>query len=170
MEPPTLTQKNYYFDVSVNLSHMYTCGRHMGAQECVMYIQLHEQICSILCGTCTQIQRPEEETGGGDFLKNSFLDELEWSWWLTGPQHSSCVLTTPKARVTGMATIGVLYVVVIWKKMGSKGSDTTRRCVLVGVSMVLLEEVCQCGGGFWGLIYAQDTTQCLRPFPVASMM
>ena len=27
------------------------------------------------------------------------------------------------------------------------GSDTIRRCDLVGVGMALLEEVCNCGGG-----------------------
>lgn len=32
-----------------------------------------------------------------------------------------------------------------------------RRCGLVGVGMVLLEEVCHCGGGPLDLIYAQVT-------------
>lgn len=35
------------------------------------------------------------------------------------------------------------------------GSDTIRRCHLVGVGMALLEDVCHCRGGLLGFIYAQ---------------
>ena len=40
--------------------------------------------------------------------------------------------------------------------MASKGNGTIRRCGLVGVGVVLLEEVCHCGVGF-EVSYAQDT-------------
>ena len=39
--------------------------------------------------------------------------------------------------------------------MAPQGSGPIRRYGLVRVGMVLLEEVCHCGGGLWGLIYAQ---------------
>ena len=35
------------------------------------------------------------------------------------------------------------------------GSGTIRRCGLVGVGVTLLQEVCHCGGGLWGLTYTQ---------------
>ena len=37
----------------------------------------------------------------------------------------------------------------------SLGCDTIRRCGLVGIGVTLLEKVCQCRAGLWGLIYAQ---------------
>ena len=33
------------------------------------------------------------------------------------------------------------------KEMSPKGSNTIKSCGLVGVGMILLEEMCHCGGG-----------------------
>ena len=43
-------------------------------------------------------------------------------------------------------------------------SDTLRGCGFIRGGMALLEEMCHCGGGLWGLIcssYAQCGTQSL---------
>ena len=45
-------------------------------------------------------------------------------------------------------------------------SGCIRRCGFVEVDMALLEDMCQCGGGF-EVSYAQDTAQCLSLFTVA---
>ena len=55
-------------------------------------------------------------------------------------------------------------VVVVWKKMVPIGSDTIRRCGFVGIGVALLEEVCHCEGGLWGLIYAQTTSRVTIQF------
>jgi hypothetical protein len=39
------------------------------------------------------------------------------------------------------------------------GSGTIRRCGLVAVGVVLLEEVCHCGGELWDLL-CSSYTQC----------
>ena len=43
------------------------------------------------------------------------------------------------------------------KENGPKEGGIIRRHGFVGVNVVLLEEVCHCGGGLWSLIYAQAT-------------
>lgn len=38
--------------------------------------------------------------------------------------------------------------VVVCRKMAPKGKDAIKKCGLVGVGMVFLEEVCHCGDRF----------------------
>lgn len=44
------------------------------------------------------------------------------------------------------------------------GNGTTRRCGFVGARVLLLEEVCQRGGGLGGLRYAQATNTVTAHF------
>jgi hypothetical protein len=60
-----------------------------------------------------------------------------------------------------------LIPVVVWIDMGlielcvwmldPWGVALFRRCGLVGVSVVLLEEVCHCGGWLWGFLHSSST-------------
>ena len=52
--------------------------------------------------------------------------------------------------------------------MAPERSVTIKKCgIIVGVGVMLLEEVCHCGGKLGGLIYAQDTNQFLRTLSAA---
>lgn len=58
---------------------------------------------------------------------------------------------------------------VIWKKMAPKQGGNTKE-------VVLLEEVCQCGGGLWGLFYSsfpqcdtQSASFCLQGLELSAI-
>ena len=46
----------------------------------------------------------------------------------------------------GVVATKISVAVVVWKKIAPKGNSPIRRCDLVGIGVVLLEEVCHCGG------------------------
>ena len=83
------------------------------------------------------------------------------------PVHEMCpsVFLSCCNKIQTTTSLGSCGGLNVWPM----GSGSTRRCDLVGIGMTLLEEVCQCSSGLWGLLVIKlhpiqkKASSCLPP-------
>ena len=95
------------------------------------------------------------------WLRASAMNKGEWP-------HCCWALRRPNIKTQvcgGLNRFGLHR--LIYLSAWPIGSGTTRRCGSVGVGVALLEEVCHCGGGPWGLL-CSSYTQCGSPLLLPS--